>query len=214
MTRRWHIALFIGEFFLLGFITVLAAMQWHQQQALDSPASETRSLSTDLHEQGKRLDDIDWAQQFFQHQQALDLVTIEVGTIQFLKRGFSLEIDSSSVSQNGLAIEGSIGNPFALELTNLTVTFIAGRSYTDARDSYLKIRRQPDKTYFSPGQSFVFFPSEMWHELGRAQSLIRDIAPGQRGAFKLTIPGVRQASENLEVAVSFSGERYSYPLAH
>jgi hypothetical protein len=89
MTRRWVAVWLVSQFLLFGFIAGLAAILWQQRLALDSLSSQVRSFSTELDAQGRRLDDVDWYQQFDEIENTTDQISTEVGTIQFLKRGFS-----------------------------------------------------------------------------------------------------------------------------
>lgn len=41
-------------------------------------------------------------------------------------------------------------------------------------------------------------------------SAVGVLNPGSTAFFEVTIPNVQQTSDNIEVAVSFSGERYQY----
>jgi hypothetical protein len=123
-----------------------------------------------------------------------DLLTPDVGVIQFMRRGFSITFDSVTYEQNGLAVTGTIGNPTQMTLTSLTLRL-------SARPFLYKIK---DKLKDDP---FYMYSGI---EIGSGQTNIGYLGPGRTASFSLTIPNVKQTSAGLQISASFTGERYSY----
>jgi hypothetical protein len=128
-----------------------------------------------------------------------DFVQPTVNTIQFLRRGYSITFDKVEYTQNGLVLGGQVGNATHLWISSLALNFTA-RPYP------YKIRDKWDKDN-EPG----FFPwwQDDWN-IGTAQTTVGVLNPGSTTAFEVTIPNVRQTSDSIQIAVSFSGERYQY----
>ncbi len=128
-----------------------------------------------------------------------DFVTPQVNTIQFLRRGFSIDFDSVKYTQEGLSLTGTIGNGTELYVGSLAVNFIA-RPYP------YKIRDKWEK-----GASGDWIP--WWYNdwnIGSGQTTVGTLNPGSSVPFSVTIPNVKQTPDGLQIAVSFSGERYWY----
>jgi len=127
---------------------------------------------------------------------ARDEILLNVGTIQFLHRGYSIQLNSVEHGPNGLTLTGQVGNPTQLWISNLTVNFMAATSFD--YDEWMKLK-----------------PDSLLKPLGTAQSSpISSLAPGKTGAFKATIPNVRQAPNHKNqpvIFIQFTGELYSYP---
>jgi len=126
---------------------------------------------------------------------AEDFVQPTVNTIQFLHRGYSILFEKVEYTQNGLVLSGQVGNPTHLWISSLALTFTA-RPYA------YKIREQWDK------QTYPWWSDE-WN-IGTAQTTVGTLNPGSTTPFEVTIPNVKQTSDNMQIAVSFSGERYQY----
>ena len=130
-----------------------------------------------------------------------DIVTPQVNTIQFLRRGYSIDFGSVKYTQDGLVLTGTIGNPTQLNLTSLAVTFTA-------QPSFYKIRDKWEKVGIGSGGFYWLWESD-W-DIGSGQTTIGMLGPGSAVPFTVTIPNVKQTSDVLNIAVSFSGERYAY----
>ena len=143
-----------------------------------------------------RLDDIEWRQRLAEIHQSLNTIEPEVNVMQFLKRGYTIELEEVSYSQDGLRLSGYLGNPTTIYVHNVCLRFSARK-----HESFDEFRKKE-------GFGRYFYSPE---EIGNAQTeAILWIAPGKKGQFKVTIPNVRQTKEGFQLTVSFSGERYSY----
>jgi hypothetical protein len=125
-----------------------------------------------------------------------DFVTIQIGTIQFLRRGFSVTFDSAKYTQDGLVLSGTIGNPTQLWINTLTLNF-------SVRPYAYQVREKWDK------EPFIFWNTSEF-EIGKAQVNVGTLTPGSTTPFTVTIPNVKQTKDEPQIAVWFSGERYSY----
>lgn len=141
-----------------------------------------------------KLDNLDWQLALAGYDQG-NTISIEVGVIQFLERGYSVHLESVDYTEAGLVVTGRIGNPTNLWISSLTLNFRAVRPEYTAREEYLK-------------KEFRFFLGP--EEIGKAQTFIGLVEPGRTAPFRLTIPNVKQTSERIQLVVKFSGERYSY----
>jgi hypothetical protein len=147
-----------------------------------------------LRKVNSRVDDISFNQTVSDYNHDNNLLTPEVGTIQFLKRGYSVVFDSVTYTQNGLQIGGTIGNPTQLALSSLTLKLAAIPFLYDVREKIEK-----DGFFLYSGL-----------EIGSGEASIGSLGPGQTQTFPLTIPNVRQTADGIQIVASFSGERYSY----
>lgn len=129
-----------------------------------------------------------------------DFVQPTVNTIQFLRHGYSITFDKVEYTQNGLVLSGQVGNPTQLWISSLALNF-------SARPYAYKIQDKWEKAQDSPN-FFVWWDTE-W-TIGTAQTTVGTLNPGSTSNFSVTIPNVKQTSDNIQIAVSFSGERYSY----
>jgi len=59
------------------------------------------------------------------YQREENLLTPQVGTIQFLRRGYSVTFETVEYTANGLLIKGRIGNPLNIWIGSLTLRFDA-----------------------------------------------------------------------------------------
>ena len=147
-------------------------------------------------EMTRRDDDLAWTAEVASNYSARDVIEPKVGTIQFLRRGFSIELERVNYSPAGLELQGFIGNPTNLWITQLTLDFWAYH------------RAMKDKFTATPWDDRWFFLPD---SIGHAQSpTIPLLSPGERARFAVTIPNVAQTKDGFELTVSFSGERYSY----
>jgi hypothetical protein len=128
-----------------------------------------------------------------------DFVQPTVNTIQFLHRGYSITFDKIEYNQNGLLLSGQVGNPTHLWISSLALNFTARPYPYKIRDKWEKEQSGPWQTWWS---------SE-W-DIGTAQTTVGALNPGSTAFFEVTIPNVKQTSDNIQIAVSFSGERYQY----
>jgi len=126
---------------------------------------------------------------------AEDFVQPTVNTIQFLRRGYSIFLERVEYTQNGLVLSGQVGNPTHLWISSLALNF-------SARPYPYKIREKWDKS------GFPWWDTD-WN-IGTAQTTVGALNPGSTTPFEVTIPNVKQTSDTIQIAVSFSGERYQY----
>lgn len=127
-----------------------------------------------------------------------DVFTTDVGTIQFLKHGYSIELESANYNSEGLSLKGHIGNPNLININNLTLKFAATLPLYKYEEQFHKDRF-----------GFMFGPES----IGEAQSTpISSLMAGHRQPFEVTIPNAKQTAEGIRLVVSFTGERYSYSL--
>jgi len=153
----------------------------------------------------KSIDNLAWDARLADHLQTDNFITPTVGVIQFIKHGrYSIEIEDLKYTGNGLELSGFIGNATPIVLSSLTVTFAANRPYYKNRERYLKERAT------STDDWFTFRIGWADDEIGKGQVLLAYLGSGSRMPFAVTIPNVKQTSDGAELAVSFSGERYSY----
>jgi len=124
-----------------------------------------------------------------------DFVKPKLNTIQFLRRGYSITFERVEYTQNGLLLAGTIGNPTQLWITSLALDFKVRHSPFAFRD---KIEKD------------VHFLTNKEMDIGAAQTDVGILNSGSTTAFEVTIPNVKQTQDEVEIAVSFSGERYSY----
>jgi hypothetical protein len=125
-----------------------------------------------------------------------DFVTIQIGTIQFLRRGFSISFDSAKYTQDGLVLSGTIGNATQLWINTLTLNF-------SVRPNAYQVREKWNK------DPFIFWNTSDF-EIGKAQVNVGTLIPGSTTLFTVTVPNVKQTKDEPQIVVWFSGERYSY----
>ncbi len=170
--------------------------------ALMALALGTGSLSLQIIQGRKlesRLQDLEWANEVREQDSYSDAVEPSVGTIQFLRRGYTIELTKVNYTPGGLDLAGFIGNPTQIWISSFTLEFTVQNSRSDQRAKFLR-----DK---SP---FRFFAS-LGETMGKAQApTIDTLPPGGRQPFQVTIPNVRQRQEGFQLTVAFSGDRYSY----
>jgi hypothetical protein len=125
------------------------------------------------------------------------VVTPEVGTIQFLRKGgYSIHLETVKYTGDGLYLQGFVGNPLNLWLTNVSLKFTATKQLYQYQDDFRKDH-----------WAMIFGPTP----IGEAQcSPIPSLSPGSRRPFEITVPNVKQTKEGVRLVVAFTGERYSY----
>jgi hypothetical protein len=130
-----------------------------------------------------------------------DFVQPTVNTIQFMRHGYSITFDKVEYNQNGLLLSGQVGNPTHLWISSLALDFTA-RPYP------YKVRDKWEKDNASGLGPWLWW-SDSW-DIGKAQTSVGALNPGSTAFFEVTIPNVKQTSDNIQIAVVFSGERYQY----
>lgn len=129
-----------------------------------------------------------------------DSVRPTVNTIQFMRHGYSISFDKVEYNQNGLFLSGQVGNPTHLWISSLALDFTARPSSYKIKDKWEK-----DNTAAGPWMWW----SDEW-DFGKAQTTVGMLNPGSTAFFEVTIPNVKQTSDDIQIDVSFSGERYQY----
>lgn len=124
-----------------------------------------------------------------------DFVQPTVGSIQFLRHGYSISFDHVEYTQNGLVLSGRVGNATQLWISSLALNFSARPYPYKIKDKFAK-------------ETFPWWPED-WN-IGSAQTSVGVLNPGSTASFTTTIPNVKQTADGMEIAVSFSGERYQY----
>lgn len=126
-----------------------------------------------------------------------DVITPSVGSIQFLKSGYTVSIESLSYSSAGIQLSGLIGNPRLLNLSSLTLELTAQRPRWGRR-----------KDWETNPFDFTFD-----HGFGTAEVAVGDLRYGQRAAFHAVIPNVKQEKDSsFVIKVGFKGERFAFPF--
>jgi hypothetical protein len=174
--------LFVGIFTvtLSLFTGLFVYFAWHKTKALSSAIEDLRF--NNFVEEDLR---------------STDYVTPSVNSIQFLHRGYSITFDTVRYTQDGLVLSGEIGNSTELWITSLALTFTARPYAYNIRDKWAKV-----------SEPWPWWNSD-W-DIGTAQTAVAFLNPGRTTSFAVTIPNVKQTSDNIRIAVSFSGERYQY----
>ena len=146
------------------------------------------------------IDDVGWTQLVNADNASANRIVPQVGTIQFLKNNFSIQLESVRYDSNGLVLEGFIGNPTNLWVSNLTLEFHVKQPTHSTHEKFVS----------SPLGSFerLF----LWvDDMGSGQTTpISSLAPGSRERFQVTIPNVKQSKDGIDLRVAFTGERYNY----
>jgi hypothetical protein len=174
-------ALAILAAFLVLCIALLGFFAWHQSRALGSTRQDILF---------GRFEHYDYDSD--------DYVAPVVNAIQFFHDGYSLQFEKVEYTPAGLLLSGEIGNPNQFRILSLNLTF-AVRPYPD------KIR----KKWAQAGGRLVGWSPD-W-DLGRAQTSVGDLGPGQTARFRLIVPNIKQDLDPIRIAVLFSGEHYIYP---
>jgi len=124
-----------------------------------------------------------------------DFVTPQVNTIQFLRHGYSITFDSVKYTQDGLVLTGTLGNPTELWISSLALNLSARPYPYNIKEKWLKA-------------SYPWWDTN-W-DIGSGQTTVGLLNAGSSVLFAVTIPNVKQTRDPIEIAVWFSGERYSY----
>lgn len=147
----------------------------------------------------KAADDTQFSQFVSDFNAVTDYVEPTVNTIQFLRHGYSIDFNSVDYTQNGLELSGTVGNPTNLWISSLALDMTARPYPYQIKDKWLKDVRN---------NGFPWWSSD-W-DFGHAQTTVGGLNPGSTAFFHIAIPNVKQTSNGLQIAVSFSGERYQY----
>jgi hypothetical protein len=148
-----------------------------------------------LHKANETLNDMSFSETYTTYAQSNDLLTPDVGVIQFLHRGYSITFDSVSYTPSGLELAGTVGNPLQITVSSLNLKISARPPLYQVKD---KVTKDP----------FFIYNTEI--DIGSGQTTVPILLPGTTQKFSMTIPNVKQTSDGLQLAVSFSGERYAY----
>ena len=178
----WSRVLMVLFVLLLGAVSSVAFFFWRKAKAI---------------EQAQK--DLSFSQLVTDYNDRTDFVTPAVNTTQFLRRGFSIEFETVRYTQDGLLLIGTIGNATELSVSSLAVNF-AARPYP------YKFREKWENAKNGP---WLLYSDEL--NIGSGQRTVGVLNPGSSAPFSVTIPDVKQTSDSIEIAVSFTGERYSYP---
>jgi hypothetical protein len=144
----------------------------------------------------KTQDDIQFSQFVSDFNASTDYVQPTVNTIQFLRRGYSIDFDSVTYTQDGLVLSGTVGNTTNLWISSLALDMTARPYPYKIKDKWIQ------------GPKFIWWADD-WN-IGHAQTTVGSLLPGSTSTFHITIPNVKQTADGLQIAVSFSGERYQY----
>jgi hypothetical protein len=107
-TRRLSIWIFVLFLLLLVSTGTVSFLFWRKGKALDEAQKEVAfSL---------------WVTDY---NSGADFVVPQVNMIQFLRRGYSISFDTVKYTQEGLVLNGTIGNGTELYLNSLAVNFSA-----------------------------------------------------------------------------------------
>jgi hypothetical protein len=147
-----------------------------------------------VHKLSETVDDLSFSITASDYARDNDLVTPDVGVIQFMRRGYSITFDTVNYGQNGLSVTGTLGNPTQMTLSALTLK-LSARPYLYK----IKDKLKDDPFYLYSGI-----------EVGSGQTNIGYLGPGRTAAFSVTIPNVKQTSDGFQIVASFTGERYNY----
>jgi hypothetical protein len=101
-------------------------------------------------------------------------------------------------TQEGLALTGTIGNATQLWINSLALKFTARPSAYMFRDKWRE----------SYNSGLIWLDST-W-DIGTGQTTVGLLSPGTAALFSATIPNVKQTSNQIQIEVDLSGERYSY----
>lgn len=142
-----------------------------------------------------KVDGIDFQQTVDEYQNNNNLLSPDVGVIQFLKRGYTVTFDSLNYGPNGLAVTGTLGNPTQLTVSSINLKLEARPYPYDVRN---KVKTDP----------YFFWSNEI--DIGSAETTVYFLGAGKTEPFAVAIPNVKQTKDGIQIAVSFSGERYSY----
>lgn len=181
-TKRIVVVLLAFAVLFVASTSCLAFLFWNKNKAIN-----------------KALKDQAFSDFVTDYDNSSDFVAPQINTIQFLRRGYSITFDSVQYTQEGLSLSGTIGNPTELWISSLALSFTA-RPYP------YEIRGKWDANF---GNNFFPWWNSDW-DIGTGQTTVGLLNPGTSVPFLVTIPNVKQTSDSIQIAVSFSGERYQY----
>jgi hypothetical protein len=184
-TKRMLAMFTLVSVVLTAAIVCFAFLGWRKSKAID-----------------KAVENVAFSQFSEGYAENISLVTPEVNTIQFLRRGYSIIFDSVQYKQEGLTLSGTVGNPTHLWISSLALKFTARPYPYTFRDKWLQSYRSDDSSGF-----ILWYPN--W-DIGTGQTTVGYLSPGTSAPFSVTIPNVKQTSEQIQIEVEFTGERYSY----
>jgi len=148
-----------------------------------------------VHKLGERADDLSFQQTVAEYGDDYDLLAPDVGSIQFMHKGYSITFNTVQYTSSGLELTGTLGNPTQMTLTSINLRLTA-------RDYLYKNREKVLKD-----------PFFMWNndnDIGSGQTTIPYLGSGRTATFSITIPNVKQTKDGFQIVAQFSGERYSY----
>ncbi len=108
-----------------------------------------------------KVDDLNFGQKVIDYNSANDLLTPDVGVIQFMKRDYTVTFDRLSYTANGLEVSGTIGNPTQLKLSSVNLKSEAKPFPYQVKD---KLKKDPFFFYVTDGfdigsvQTTIFYP--------------------------------------------------------
>ena len=210
------------DILLLSGVLALGFMHFRDTTNLRTTIEELQERTEELQEKTvASFDALEWTTAQRNYTTANSLISPKVGIIQFLNRGYSITLNSVQYKQEGLLLEGVVGNPTNITLTNLTLNFTAIKPVYTSRERFLKNTPYWPESFIPDDLEFDFSQSQSKRltphrylspdKLGEAQaSPIGSLRPGQQESFSVTIPNVEQTKDGVSLIVSFSGARYSY----
>jgi len=145
-----------------------------------------------------RIDNIAVEQRIDAFVNGADILTPDVGVIQFMKRGYTVRFDTLNYGPSGLDVTGTVGNPTWLYLSSINLKLVAMALPNERNEVRSLMRKDP-----------ALLKSNRL-DVGSAETTVPSLNPGQTESFKMTIPNVKQTKDKLFIVISFSGERYSY----
>ncbi len=143
----------------------------------------------------ERADDLSFQQTVSEYGYDNDLLAPDVGTIQFMHKGYSITFNTVEYTASGLELTGTLGNPTQMALSSINLKLTARNFLYKNRDKILK-------------DPYFMFNNDI--DIGTGQTTIAYLGPGKTAFFIMTIPNVKQTKEGFQIVALFSGERYSY----
>lgn len=148
-----------------------------------------------IHKLNSKIDGLFFNQTSSDYTHDHDLLTPDIGVIQFMRRGYSITFDSLVYTANGLEVKGTVGNPTQLNLSSINLKL-------SARPFLYLVKDKLDK------DPFLIYSNDF--EIGSGQATIYYLGSGKTALFSMTIPNVKQTKDGFQIDAMFSGERYSY----
>ena len=143
---------------------------------------------------------IEWQNEIRDYNRDRSEVSLRVGTIQFLKNGFTLAFDTVESTPTGVLLVGKFGNPKALNLSSLTLALEVDKPIWKFQDTFDK---DPLGFEFAAeaGDSLV---------IGKAEVLVGDVPAGGTTPFRIVVPNVKGNPVSETALVKLLDERYTY----